>query len=186
MRKLLRSAGILAILGTMGGLLYLQTPCPPKPDAQTIRDIAAKYDARIIRDEWGVPHIFGKTDADASFGYGYAHAEDDWKHIQESLMGARGMTSQYKGKDSAPQDYLYDLFKVREAVEAKYLTELKPETRAVVKAYTAAINLYGVENPDKVAPGMLPVTEHDVVAGYTWMTPFFYRLDGKLEELFYG
>jgi len=162
----------------------LQTPCPPKPDAQTIRDIAAKYDARIIRDEWGVPHIFGKTDADASFGYGYAHAEDDWKHIQESLMGARGMTSQYKGKDSAPQDYLYDLFKVREAVEAKYLTELKPETRAVVKAYTAAINLYGVENPDKVAPGMLPVTEHDVVAGYTWMTPFFYRLDGKLEELF--
>jgi len=184
MRKLLRSAGILAILGTMGGLLYLQTPCPPKPDAQTIRDIAAKYDARIIRDEWGVPHIFGKTDADASFGYGYAHAEDDWKHIQESLMGARGMTSQYKGKDSAPQDYLYDLFKVREAVEAKYLTELKPETRAVVKAYTAAINLYGVENPDKVAPGMLPVTEHDVVAGYTWMTPFFYRLDGKLEELF--
>jgi len=184
MRKLLNSAGVLAILGTMGGLLYLQTPCQPKPDAQTIRDIAAKYDARIIRDEWGVPHIFGKTDADASFGYGYAHAEDDWKHIQESLMGARGMTSQYKGKDSAPQDYLYDLFKVREAVEAKYLTELKPETRAVVKAYTAAINLYGVENPDKVAPGMLPVTEHDVVAGYTWMTPFFYRLDGKLEELF--
>ena len=184
MRKLLNSAGVLAILGTMGGLLYLQTPCQPKPDAQTIRDIAAKYDARIIRDEWGVPHIFGKTDADASFGYGYAHAEDDWKHIQESLMGARGMTSQYKGKDSAPQDYLYDLFKVREAVEAKYLTELKPETRAVVKAYTAAINLYGVENPDKVAPGMLPVTEHDVVAGYTWMTTFFYRLDGKLEELF--
>ena len=108
MRKLLNSAGVLAILGTMGGLLYLQTPCQPKPDAQTIRDIAAKYDARIIRDEWGVPHIFGKTDADASFGYGYAHAEDDWKHIQESLMGARGMTSQYKGKDSAPQDYLYD------------------------------------------------------------------------------
>jgi len=174
----------LAILGTMGGLLYLQTPCPPKPDAQTTRAIAAKYDARIIRDEWGVPHIFGKTDADASFGFGYAHAEDDWKHIQESLMGARGMTSQYKGKDSAPQDYLYDLFKVHEAVEAKYLTDLKPETRAIIKGYVAAINLYGIEHPEKVAPGLLPVTEHDVVAGYTWMTPFFYRLDGKLEELF--
>ena len=184
MQKFLKTAGVLAILGAMGGMLYLQTPCPPKPDAEVIRAAAAKYDARIIRDKWGVPHIFGKTDADASFGFGYAHAEDDWKHIQESLMGARGMTAQYKGKGSAPQDYLYDLFKVREAVEAKYETDLKPETRAVVKAYAAAINLYGVENLNKVAPGLLPVTEHDIVAGYTWMTPFFYRLDGKLEELF--
>ena len=184
MRKLLNSAGVLGVLAAMGGLLYLQTPCPPKPDAGAIRDIAAKYDARIIRDDWGVPHIFGKTDADASFGFGYAHAEDDWKHIQESLMGARGMTAQYKGKDSAPQDYLFDLFKVREAVEAKYHTDLKPQTRAVVRAYADALNLYGIEHPDKVAPGLLPVTEHDIIAGYTWMTPFFYRLDGKLEELF--
>ena len=184
MRKLLKSAGVLAILGTMGGLLYLQTPCPLKPDADVIRAAASQYNVRIIRDEWGVPHIFGKTDADASFGLGYAHAEDDWKHIQESVMSARGMTAQYKGKDSAPQDYLYDLFKVREAVEAKYETDLKPATRAVVRAAVAAINLYGIEHPDKVAPGMLPVTEHDLVAGYTWMTPFFYRLDGKLEELF--
>ena len=184
MHKLLKTAGVLAILGAMGGMLYLQTPCPAKPNAEAVRAEAAKYDARIIRDKWGVPHIFGKTDADASFGFGYAHAEDDWKHIQESLMGARGMTSQYKGKGSAPQDYLYDLFKVREAVQAKYVTDLKPATRAVVKAYAAAINLYGVDNPDKVAPGILPVTEHDIVAGYTWMTPFFYRLDGKLEKLF--
>ena len=184
MNKFLKTSGVLAILGAMGGMLYLQTPCPPKPNAEAVRAAAAKYDARIIRDKWGVPHIFGKTDADASFGFGYAHAEDDWKHIQESLMGARGMTSQYKGKGSAPQDYLYDLFKVREAVEAKYESDLKPETRAIVKAYAAALNLYGVENPDKVAPGLLPVTEHDIVAGYTWMTPFFYRLDGKLEELF--
>lgn len=184
MRNLLKLVGVLAIMAVVGGLLYLKTPSSPALDAQAIRNLAATYDARVIRDEWGVPHIFGKTDADASFGFGYAHAEDDWKHIQESIMGARGMTSQYKGKDSAPQDYLYDLFKVREAVEAKYLTDLKPATRAIVKAYADAINLYGIEHPEEVAPGLLPVTEHDVISGYTWMTPFFYRLDGKLEELF--
>ncbi len=184
MRKILKIAGVLAIMAVVGGLLYLKTPSSPALEAQAIRSIAATYDARVIRDEWGVPHIFGKTDADASFGFGYAHAEDDWKHIQESIMGARGMTSQYKGKDSAPQDYLYDLFKVREAVEAKYLTDLKPATRAIVKAYADAINFYGIEHPEEVAPGLLPVTEHDVISGYTWMTPFFYRLDGKLEELF--
>ena len=131
-----------------------------------------------------MPHIFGKTDADVTFGLGYAHAEDDWKHIQESLIGARGMSAQYKGKDSAPQDYLFDLFKVREAVEQKYLTDLKPQTRAIIKAYVEALNLYAVEHPDDVLPAVMPITEHDVVAGYTWMTPFFYRLDAELEELF--
>jgi len=184
MRKLLKSVGVLAILGTAGGLLYLQTPCSPAPDAQLIRDIAATYDARVIRDEWGVPHVFGKTDADASFGFGYAHAEDDWETIQDVVIAARGMSSQYKGKAVAPQDYLYDLFKVREAVDAKYMSEVTPEVRAIAEAYAAALNLFGAENPSRVLPSVLPVTGQDVIAGFTWATPFFYRLDGKLEELF--
>ena len=179
--KLLGAVVLIAILSIP---VCWITPKGADVDAEAIHAAAANYDARIIRDQWGVPHIFGKSDADASFGFGYAHAEDDWKHIQESLIGARGMSAQHKGKDSAPQDYLFDLFKVREAVEAKYETALKPKTRAVIKAYADAINLYGIEHPDKVAAGVLPVTPHDVVAGYTWMTPFFYRLDGALEDLF--
>ena len=130
--------GAVALIGILSIPVCWLTPKGPKVDEDAIRAAASSYDVRIIRDQWGVPHIFGKTDADASFGFGYAHAEDDWKHIQESLMGARGMSAQYKGKDSAPQDYLYDLFKVREAVEAKYLTHLKPETRAIIKAYADA------------------------------------------------
>ena len=176
--------GAVALIGILSIPVCWLTPKGPKIDAEAIRAAASSYDARVIRDQWGVPHIFGKTDADASFGYGYAHAEDDWKHIQESLIGARGMSAQYKGKASAPQDYLFDLFKVREAVDAKYLTELKPKTRSIIKAYVDAVNLYAVEHPDEVLPGVMPITEKDVVAGYTWMTPFFYRLDGKLEELF--
>ena len=184
MRKLLISAGVLAILTAAGGLLYLQTPRGPKPDAEIIRAAAASYEARVIRDEWGVPHIFGKTDADASFGYGYAHAEDDWETIQDVVIAARGMSAQYKGKSVAPQDYLYDLFKVREAVDAKYETQVTPQIKAIAKGYADALNLFGVEHSDRVLPGVLPVTEKDVIAGYTWATPFFYRLDGKLEELF--
>ena len=184
MGTLLKSAGVLAILAAAGGLLYLQTPCAPKADTDSIREAAAQYDARIIRDEWGVPHIFGKTDADASFGFGYAHAEDDWETIQDVIIAARGMSAQYKGKAVAPQDYLYDLFKVREAVEAKYDSHVDAETQAVAKAYADAINLFAVNHPDRVLPSLLPVTEKDVIAGFTWATPFFYRLDGKLEELF--
>ena len=39
------------------------------------------FTARIERDEWGVPHIYGKRDADVSFGLAYAHAQDDFKTI---------------------------------------------------------------------------------------------------------
>ena len=76
------------------------------------------------------------------------------------------------------------MFKVKEAVERKYDTHINTDTKAVIKAYADAINLFGLENKDRVLPGVLPVTEADIVAGFTWATPFFYRLDGQLEELF--
>ena len=184
MKKYTKPICIFIIIFLMLGLLFLKTPTAVKLDEDKIFDIASTYDARIIRDDFGVPHIFGETDADATFGFGYAHAEDDWETIQDVLISARGMTSQYKGKDSLITDYLFDLFKVKEAVESKYDTHINSKTKAVIKAYADAINLFAVENKDRVLPGVLPVTEFDIVAGFTWATPFFYRLDGQLEELF--
>ncbi len=184
MKKYTKPICIFIIIFLMLGVLFLKTPTAVKLDEDKIFDIASTYDARIIRDDFGVPHIFGETDADATFGFGYAHAEDDWETIQDVLISARGMTSQYKGKDSLITDYLFDLFKVKEAVESKYDTHINSKTKAVIKAYADAINLFAVENKDRVLPGVLPVTEFDIVAGFTWATPFFYRLDGQLEELF--
>ena len=48
------------------------------------------FTAKITRDEWGVPHIYGKRDADASFGLAYAHSEDDFQTIQDVLYALRG------------------------------------------------------------------------------------------------
>jgi penicillin amidase/acyl-homoserine-lactone acylase len=162
----------------------LRTPSGPHYSKSEIRAAASQYDARIIRDDFGVPHIFGKTDADASFGFGYAHAEDDFSTIQDVVIAARGMSAQYKDKSVAPQDYLFDLFKVKEAIEEKYHSEVRDDIKAIARAYAAAMNLYAVENPDLVLTGVLPFTEQDVLAGFTWATPFFYRLDGYLEDLF--
>ena len=44
------------------------------------------YDVTIYRDIWGVPHVYGETDQDAAFGLAYAHAEDDFKTIQDVLL----------------------------------------------------------------------------------------------------
>ena len=116
---------------------------------------AQSYDARIIRDDYGVPHIFGKTDGDTAFGLAYAHAEDDFATIQDTVIGSRGMAAQFKGKSVAPTDYLYDLFKVREAVDAKY--DSLPETvREVVEGAAAGLNLYVAENSSLAKKGVYP------------------------------
>lgn len=184
MKKYLYGAAALISVGLIGSAVYLRTPASPAYSASKAQAVAASYDARIIRDKFGVPHIFGQTDADASFGFGYAHAEDDWATIQDVVIAARGMSAQYKGKNVAPQDYLFDLFKVDEVVALNYDDQVSPQVKAVAQAYAAAINLYGTEHPDEVLPGLLPVTEKDVLAGFVWATPFFYRLDGYLEDLF--
>ena len=49
---------------------------------------ANSYKAEITRDVWGVPHVFGETDADAAFGLAYAHAEDDFKRLKKLTINA--------------------------------------------------------------------------------------------------
>lgn len=184
MQKILKVVAIVLVAGIGASALYLKTPSKGDFDHEIILDLAAKYDARIIRDNFGVPHVFGTTDADASFGFGYAHAEDDFTTIQDVVIASRGMSAEYHGKSLAPQDYLFDLFKVKETIEAKYTSEVRDDVKEIARAYATALNLYAIENPQDVLPNVLPITEQDVLAGFTWATPFFYRLDGYLEDLF--
>lgn len=184
MKKWLFGAAALVSIGLIGAAVYLRTPAGPHYPSDNARQAAQAYEARIIRDAYGVPHVFGKRDADTAFGFGYAHAEDDWATIQDTFIAARGQSAEYQGKEVAPQDYLFDLFKVAESIAQNYEQDVSPDAKAIAKAYAAAMNLYAVNNPDEVLPNVLPVTEQDVLAGFAWATPFFYRLDGYLTELF--
>ena len=164
--------------------IYLWTPAGPKVNEVEIRQIATKYDVEIIRDNYGVPHIYGDSDADAVFGLAYAHSEDDWETMQRALIETRGEAALHYGKDSAPTDYLNDLFKVYQFVEQKYDTHLDQKLKGISEAYADGINLYAVNNPGSVAKGLLPITAKDVIAGFVFSTPFFYRMDEDLKMLF--
>ena len=48
-------------------------------------------DVEIVRDSYGVPHIYGKTDADVAYGLAWAHSEDDFKTIQEAYLAGNGL-----------------------------------------------------------------------------------------------
>ena len=65
---------------------------------------ANSYKAEITRDVWGVPHVFGETDADAAFGLAYAHAEDDFKNIAENMYLYRAQMVLKDGPSGAVQD----------------------------------------------------------------------------------
>ncbi|HNB54802.1 MAG TPA: penicillin acylase family protein [Anaerolineales bacterium] len=69
-------------------IAYIFNPRPAS-DLSDLLPLGEQYDVRILRDEWGIPHVFGVTDADAAFGLAYAHAEDDFLLIQQITLAAR-------------------------------------------------------------------------------------------------
>ncbi len=143
------------------------------------------YDARILRDSYGVPHIFGETDADAAYGLAYAHAQDDFLTIQQALLAARGRLATVYGIDAAPNDFMVQLFRNWEIVEDNYDAGLQPETKLLLEGYAAGLNQYAALHPQEVLTAELfPISSKDVVAGFVHKTPLFYGVENTLGELF--
>jgi penicillin amidase/acyl-homoserine-lactone acylase len=169
------SAAFLIVSDRMG------QPAPPDPASLIAK--AAQYHARIERDNFGVPHIFGPRDADVAFGIGFAHSEDDFATIQQVALAVRGQLAATEGPKAAVTDYLVRLFRVWETVNAKYESDLPPDLRQVLEAYADGVNYYGALHPGQVMRGLLPFTGKDVVAGFVFKLPFFYGLDHELLKL---
>jgi len=147
---------------------------------------AAKYDATIVRDHFGVPHIFGRRDADAAFGLAYAHAEDDFATVQRALLSARGRLAAVDGRSAAESDYFVQLLGIWDAVAARYANDLSADTRALLDGYVAGLNLYAAQHRGDVLPGFAPAKPQDVVALFMLRLPVLYGLDNQLRALLAG
>jgi len=118
----------------------------------------------IIRDKYGVPHIFGKTDPEVAYGLAWAHAEDDFETIQQSLMAGKAMLAQYQGKKGASIDYIVHLLRIPELVEARYESDLAPDFKKLLEGYSAGLNAYAAKHPKEVLlKKIFPVTPKDMV-----------------------
>ncbi len=146
---------------------------------------AHRYDARIVRDDYGVPHVFGHTDADAAYGLAYAHAEDDFSTLQEVVAMTRGRAGAMTGSDGAKIDYVEHLLGARATVDRDYAT-IPADVRAVLDGYAAGLNRYAAQHPGELRIGRLfPVNGQDIATGFVLRSPFFFGLDatiGKLSE----
>ena len=144
---------------------------------------AESYRAEITRDIWGVPHVYGESDADAAFGLAFAHAEDDFKNTAENMYLYRAEMGLRDGADGAIQDYLIKVLKIREKIEQNYLTELNKDVRKVLEAYAAGINYWMIQNPDNDYNHFFPITEQDIVAGFAIQNLFFSGVVSSIEKL---
>lgn len=185
MKWILRGIGGLVALVVVAALALIaidRASLPKAPDRQALLDKAKAYDVRIRRDEWGVPHILGTTNADAAFGLGFAQSEDDFDTLQDVVLATRGVLARSKGAGAAPTDYVVSLLEVWPTVDRRY-AELPAELRTIMEAYADGVSLYVAKHPEKAKPGLLPVRGKDVAAGFIFKQPFFYGLDGELRRI---
>src|SRR5579883_3109577 len=108
---------------------------------------AAKVE--ILRDEYGVPHIFAATAEAAAFGSGYAQAEDRLEELLRNYRKAEGTMSEAFGKDWIFHDYRQRVWRHRAVAEQHY-RELDPKRRAICEAYQAGIRKFMQEHPEQV------------------------------------
>lgn len=212
MRRLLIVCGGLCALLIAAFAVFLNPTVIAPFDGTPHLKLGERYDVRILRDTYGVPHVYGKTDADVAFGLAYAHAEDDFKTIQQSLMTSRGRLAlvdnqtprlanaltgalglgawfEDAGADPAVTDYLVQLLKVRERVDGNYKSEIASGgishgAHDVLGAYAAGIALYAAEHPDQVVSGFRAPSAEDIAAGFVFFTPLFFGLERHIRDLF--
>lgn len=107
----------------------------------------------IIRDNWGIPHIYGKTDADAVFGLLYAQCEDDFKRVEMNYIEKLGRMSEIKGEAELQNDlYIKLIIDSADAVADYKKSPLW--LQKLMNAYADGINYYLYKHPD-VKPALL-------------------------------
>jgi acyl-homoserine-lactone acylase len=118
---------------------------PVSPEVAAARTRAEGI--RIVRDDWGVPHIYGKTDADVVFGLMYAQAEDDFNRVETNFLNSLGRLAEAEGESAIWRDLRMKLFIDPEQLKATY--KESPEwLRALMDAWAGGLNYYLATHPE--------------------------------------
>lgn len=95
----------------------------------------------IIRDNWGIAHVYGKTDADAVFGMEYAQAEDDFNRIETNYIVALGRQSESEGDSAIWRDLRARLYADPDSLKAAY-NRSPPFLKKLMDAFADGLNYY--------------------------------------------
>jgi len=148
----------------------------PQTSAEATRLAAIAANVEIIRDDFGVPHIYGKTDAEAVFGLLYAQAEDDFPRIERNYVWAIGRLAEVEGESALMSDLRARLYmSIPEAMQA--YEEAPPWLKTLCNAFADGLNYYLFTHPS-VQPKLITRFE-------PWMPMFFFEgsIGGDIEQI---
>ncbi|MFG1691315.1 acylase [Gemmatimonadota bacterium] len=169
---------------------FLFASCGPQAQDAPTSEVAAwerqAQNVTIIRDDWGIPHIYGQTDAEAVFGLMYAQAEDDFNRVEVNFLNAMGRLAEAEGEEEIWRDLRMKLFIDPE--EMRELYDASPEwLKALMNAWADGLNYYLYTHPE--------VTPRVITHFEPWMALTFSEgsIGGDIErvnlddlEAFYG
>lgn len=157
-------------------ILFVFLSCSEKPQTEVEEWEAQAANITIIRDDFGVPHIYGKTDADAVFGLLYAQCEDDFNRVEQNYIWATGRLAEVEGEEALYSDLRAKLFMTEDEAKANY--EKSPEwLKKLCDAFADGVNYYLHTHPE-VKPKLLTRFE-------PWMPMYFSEgsIGGDIERI---
>ncbi|MEA3247587.1 MAG: penicillin acylase family protein, partial [Gemmatimonadota bacterium] len=152
MRKSVLALGVAAVvLGT-------SAPRAPRPIAASSAAELARWqqrarDVTIARDDWGIAHVTGKTDADAVFGMVYAQAEDDFNRVETNFINSQGRLAEAEGEGAIWRDLRMKLFIDPDSMQALY-AKSPAWLQTLMVAWADGLNYYLATHKD-VKPRVL-------------------------------
>ena len=133
----------------------------------------------IIRDNFGVPHVYASTDPEVAYGFAWAQAEDHFKLIQEGYLAGNGLLGKLIGLKGAGADFLTQLIQSEETVD-KYYNTLDEKFIALSEGFAAGLNAYAKKYPEQILEKKLfPLTVKKLLR-YTQLQLFISNEADKL------
>src|SRR6201997_4939664 len=115
--------------------------------AEAVRWAQEARNVTIIRDDWGIAHVYGKTDSDAVFGMIYAQCEDDFSRVEKNYLTSLGRAAEAEGEDAVWHDLRQRLF--LDPAELKRDYAASPEwLKGLMDAWADGINFYLAGHPE--------------------------------------
>ena len=140
---------------------------------------------QIVRDKWGVPHIFAPTDKEVAYGLAWAHCEDNFYDIQQPVLTSKGLNGSVNGKEGLIQDMFSYLIGTDELVDSLYDQQLSEPFKEVLNYYVAGANAYAASHSDEVLhPDLFPISYRDILKGYVLSVAFISNIQYDLARVF--
>ena len=148
--------------------LFINLSLLNRSTAQT--ETFAKIDPQqvtIVRDSFGIPHIFGKTDAEVAYGLAWANAEDAFEFGQDLVYAGKCFMGRADGIEGAKADFFVHAIAARKLVDEHYESDLSPEFKKYIDGFAQGLNAYAAAHPKEVKQkGAFPVTGKELITAY--------------------